>query len=105
MNLPINIPPGVSVRFYIKVGVLANKKSFNSLLNDIDNFEKLTPILIEHYETKDSIDIFGKKVEKINVWERHVNSASYENNYQISFQTGRGRYFKAILRWYPYLGF
>ncbi|WP_321479987.1 hypothetical protein [uncultured Bacteroides sp.] len=103
-SFPINISPGESVKFYMKVKVLMNSKAVRVLVKKADKLNDLTLRKIQYFLAKDSIDVFGNKIDPIFQDDKLIFSLPRVYNqtrYQVDLKTGRGKIINAKLSWYP----
>lgn len=102
--LPINIQPGESLKFYIKVGVLADPKAMGSFLKNTPKLDNLTSREIQYYMAIDSIDIFGNSIDvaffEKDLFTFRLSSNKKQRIYALKLETGRKTDLICKLRWY-----
>jgi hypothetical protein len=108
IKLPLNIKSGETKRILIKVGVSLYGNSTDILKRKLDSFKNYTFSDIKLILAKEKTDIFDNEVESTIKNDRiiHLQYKGLDPNkdyYNVTFETGKGKYFSELLHWYPFL--
>lgn len=100
-GLPITIPAGHSTAFFVRLGVLMDKKALSMVKSEFDGAPKPASAIIEFLRSRET-DIFG------NSFTQQASGASLlpamddirEPVFGVTFNTARGEEVHAIISWY-----